>query len=352
MARLDGRRIVFPAEGETDLEEYEVRGPSDHEILVETQYSLISAGTEMTSLVSALRSRDYPVYPGYSNVGIVREAGKAVHEEYPPGTPVLSMGRHSSHIILDLNPDRAGPPEMVAPAGSLGPEYAQKLDENADLSHATFAVLGSVAIHGIRRAAPQLGNSAAIFGQGVVGQLILQLARASGCRPVIGVDLVDARLENSRISGADHTIDAAREDTTDRIMELTGGTGAELLFDATRSPKTIPAMMDAAAHFAKILVVGSLPGTVETDFFTQFQIKELSLMGVFQPATPTAAHPYNPFTQCRNRKAFLDLLGDGAVTVDHLITHRPRWDEAVEIFSMIHEGPGNWMGIVFDWTQA
>jgi 2-desacetyl-2-hydroxyethyl bacteriochlorophyllide A dehydrogenase len=350
MARRVGNRIVFPAAGDAAVEEFDIPEPGEYEILVATQYSLISAGTEMTTMVRQVRPQAFPAYPGYSNVGIVERAGRAVIDEFPPGTPVASTSNHSSHIVLDLNPGRIGPPEMVAPRGSRGPDYAQRLDVGVDQRRATFAVLGSVALHGIRRGEIQVGNAAVVFGQGVVGQLIAQLAKLSGCKPVIAVDLVESRLEKSKIAGADYTVNAAAENAVERIMEITGGAGAEILFDATRSAETIPIMMKAAAHFAKLMVVGSLPGTVETDFFTEFQLKELNLMGVFQPATPTEGHAYNPFTQRRNRRDILDFLESGAIKVDHLITHDSKWSEAPEIYSMIREGPGGWMGIVFDWT--
>lgn len=340
MAANKGHRIVFPAVGQAGVEEYDVPEPGPNEILIETRHSLVSAGTEMTNLVNAFktRSREYPTYPGYSNVGVVAAAGEKVRDQYPKGTPVLTMGRHWSHFLRDLSADRKG-----------GPEYVQVLEPGVDLRRATFAILGSVSMHGIRRAQPQIGNSAAVFGQGVVGQLIVQLARAAGCRPVIAVDLVESRLKKATTSGAHHTVNASRQDAAKAIMELTGGAGAELLFDATRTPDTVPVMIQAAANCAKVLIVGSLPGKIEIDMFTEFQIREISLIGVFQPAVPLEAHPYNPWTQRRNRLDFLNLLADGGVKVDHLVTHTPSWREGAEIFSMIHEGPGDWLGIAFDW---
>jgi len=174
-------------------------------------------------------------------------------------------------------------------------------------------VLGSVAIHGLRKAEPRLGNSAAVFGQGVVGQLTVMLLKAAGCRPVIAADLVASRLEKSKISGADFLVDGSKEDSVEDVLRLTNRAGAELVFDATRTPKTLPLMMKAAAQAGKVLIVGSLPGTVEIDAFTELQLRELTIIGVFQPASPLQAHPYNPFTQSRNRLTFLNLLADGTL---------------------------------------
>ena len=343
-----GHRIVFPEAGRAAVEEFDVPSAGPNELLIRTTHSLVSAGTEMTTLTSAIGSPKYPYYPGYSNVGVVEAAGKNVSGDHPAGTPVVSMGRHTSHFILDLSLER-----RVVGVGGVeyrGPEYVQKLPAGVSQRDATFAVLGSVAIHGLRKAEPRLGNSAAVFGQGVVGQLTVMLLKAAGCRPVIAADLVASRLEKSKISGADFLVDGSKEDSVEDVLRLTNRAGAELVFDATRTPKTLPLMMKAAAQAGKVLIVGSLPGTVEIDAFTELQLRELTIIGVFQPASPLQAHPYNPFTQSRNRLTFLNLLADGTLAVNHLITHTPKWSEGPAIFDMIHEGPASWMGIVFDWT--
>lgn len=338
MSSATGRRIIFPAVGEVATEEFAVPEPGPEEIVVRARHSLISAGTELTNLTDALGIATYPLYPGYSHVGVVESAGGQVGDDFAPGTAVLSLGAHTSHLLLDLSPTRAG-----------GAEFALALAPETDLQAATFAVLGSVAMHAVRKAEPQIGQSAAVFGEGVVGQLMVQLLRVSGCRPVIAVDLDESRLAKATESGAEHTIDAGRVDVVTRLLELTGGAGVELQFDATRTPQTLPTMLKAAAHSGRILVTGSVPGKVEVDLFHELQLREISIIGVFQPAAPTVAHPYNPWTQERNRVEFLKLLADGSVRVEHLISAAPAWGEAKDVYEMIRQGPGEWLGIVFDW---
>ena len=313
--------------------------PGPEEILVRARHSLVSAGTELTNLTNALGIAEYPLYPGYSQVGVVEAAGARVGDEFAPGTALLSMGTHSSHLLLNLNSNREG-----------GAEFALPLAEAADLQAATFAVLGSVAMHAVRKAEPQIGQTAAVFGQGVVGQLIVQLVRAAGCRPVIAVDLDESRLARATEGGAEYAMDGGRGDVVDRLLEVTGGEGVDVLFDATRTPETLPTMLKAAAHSARILVTGSVPGKVEIDLFHELQLREISVIGVFQPGAPRVAHPYNPWTQRRNRAAFLELLADGTVRVDHLISAAPAWSDAPAVYEMIQEGPGEWLGIVFDWS--
>ena len=271
MSQATGTRIVFPAAGEVAIEEFAVPAPGPGEILVRARHSLISAGTELTNLTDALGIAEYPLYPGYSHVGEVVARGYGAPEAFPVGSPVLSMGPHSSHVALE--------PAAKPATGEhiAGNQFALPIPAGVDIQHAPFAILGSVAMHAIRKARPELGQSAAVFGQDVVGQLIVQLARAAGCRPVIALDLDDARLALARRSGATATVNPNDKDPVERLFELTNGHVVNLLFDATRTPATLPVMLKAAAHSARVLVTGSLPGRVEIDLFHELQVREISI---------------------------------------------------------------------------
>ena len=108
-------------------------------------------------------------------------------------------------------------------------------------------------------------------------------------------------------------------------------------------------MMKVAAQSGRVMVVGSLPGTVAIDPFTDMQLKELQIIGVFQPAAPLQGHAYFPWTQQRNRQTFLDLLAHGKIKVNHLITHRLPCSAAADAYAMIKRGGGDWLGVVFEW---
>jgi 2-desacetyl-2-hydroxyethyl bacteriochlorophyllide A dehydrogenase len=306
-------------------------------VLVRSEVSLISAGTELTTLLGGHGTERYPAVPGYSNVGVVEAVGPGVADPRP-GERVLTMGRHASHCLVDLAPDRPGERQ-----------YLQPVPEGVSPEAASFAVLGSVAMHGVRKAEPQLGQSAAVIGQGVVGQLIAQLVRLAGCSPVVGIDVFPQRLEMARRSGTPLVVNAAEVDAEAAVKAATGGLGVDLGFDATRSTDTLPLLMKMAALSGKVVVVGSIPGTAEIALFDPLQTKELTIIGAWQPRSPLAGHAYFPWTQSRNRLAFLELLRDGAVRVDHLITHRPEPEQAPEVYAMIRAGGADWLGIVFRW---
>lgn len=337
----DGCRVVFTGPGSAETEAFAIPEPGEQQVLVRSERSLISAGTELTSLLGQLSAHPgYPIHPGYSNVGVVEAVGSGV-EQPRVGQRLLSMAGHTSHHMLDLSPGRPG-----------GPAYWEPVPDSVAAEEATFAILGSVALHGVRQAGLQLGEAAAVFGEGVVGQLTTQLLRWSGCYPVVGLDLFDERLERARQSGADVTVNPGKRDPVEAIMAATAGHGADALFEATRAGTAIPTMMRAAAQHGRLLIVGSIPDRIEIDPFTDLQLKELRIIGCFQPAAPLVGHPCYPWTQTLNRRVFLGMLQRGELKVQHLITHRVPYHAAPKAYTMIAKGRSGWLGIVIDWEMA
>jgi 2-desacetyl-2-hydroxyethyl bacteriochlorophyllide A dehydrogenase len=333
-----GHQIVFTAPGQVAVEAINVEEPADFEIVVQTECSLISAGTELTNLLGQLSVfRGYPVYPGYSNVGVVIATGSQVKEP-AVGQRIVSTARHASHFKLDLAPHHPG-----------GPAYYQPVPEAIAPAEAAFAVLGSVALHSVRKAELQIGQSAVIVGAGVVGQLLAQFAYWSGCQPIIMLDLYHDRLAIARSLGADFTINPNVTDPVAAVREYTQERGADVVFEGTRSAQTLPLMMKLAGQSSRIMMVGSLPGEVTIDPFTELQLREIQVIGCFQPASPLQEHAYYPWTQQRNRQVFLTMLAAGKLKVAPLITHRLPFTAAPEAYAMIERGGGDWLGVVFEW---
>src|SRR5512135_2335823 len=137
---VTGQRIAFPTRGEVVVEPYEVPTPGPHQVLVRTVRTAVSAGTELSVLLGDLSNARFPAYPGYSNAGLVEAVGEGV-AGLEVGDLVLSMGTHQTHVLLDLSPDRRG-----------GPAYVEPIPAGVRPEQAAFAILGSVSMHGIRRA--------------------------------------------------------------------------------------------------------------------------------------------------------------------------------------------------------
>jgi len=169
---------------------------------------------------------------------------------------------------------------------------------------------------------------------------------------VIGIDLVASRLEHAKEGGIHAVIDASREDVVSAVLELTNGRGADVCFEATRSPRNFPTLLRVAALSGRIVIVGSLPGTVEISLYDEIQRKELTIVGAWQPRAPVVPHAAFPWSQQRNRQTFLDLVQAGTIRVDHLITRRGRAEDAPRLYGEIAAGPGDWLGVLFEWDRA
>ena len=156
---ITGRRVVVHPENRVGVENFDIRPPEQGEVLIETVSTLISAGTE---LGTQEQQRTHNFTPGYSNTGRIIAVGEGV--EYEVGARVLSLGSHASHVTVS-----AAPPSLA------------KLPDSVSFDDGTYGVLGSVSMHGVRKARIELGEFVAITGMGAVGQLALQLAAQTGC---------------------------------------------------------------------------------------------------------------------------------------------------------------------------
>ncbi len=334
MAKLVARRIVFPEKGVVRVEDFEPEGPGPRQVLAQTISSLISVGTELVGLYAKYLRRDrFPSYPGYSNISEIIEVGAEV-EGFSVGDRVFSQRPHATHILLDV-----------------GKDIFFKVPEAVPSSHAAFTALGAVALYGVREVGISLGESVAIFGQGVVGALSLQFAKLAGAEPLIAIDLIDSKLALAREMGATHAINPQKEDLEAAVNEATGGKGVRVIIEAAGNPKTIPEAFKIACQRGRIVVIGGLHGLIPLDLFTEFQLKELTMLGRHQPRCPRVETPRTPFSQIFNRELILNYLETGRLKVDKLISLEASYRQAPEIFQRLSQPGSELVGVIFNWKK-
>jgi threonine dehydrogenase-like Zn-dependent dehydrogenase len=334
-------RLIFRSDLRVEEEVYEVPEPGPRQVLVRVSRSQVSAGSEMNFY--RLNPPDGPLQRrplGYMTVGRIERVGAGV-SEYAPGDRVLTSGNHGSHWLANVTDDGAD---------EVNGNFIQPLDEAVSDDEAGFAVLGDVALHGVRRAGLQIDESAVVFGCGIVGQLTIQLARLSGAHPIIAVDLFDSRLEQAKLSGATHVVNAARTDAVQAIREITGGAGGQTVFNCAPVASVLQTAMEAAALRGKVVLTASAPGTAEIGLQVELLRHELTILGVYEIGIERP-HGYWPWTRLRNRRACLRLLATGQLRLDHLVSHVVPHTEAEAMFRMMARGGDDWMGIVFTWNE-
>ncbi|GAA2074011.1 hypothetical protein GCM10009840_04300 [Pseudolysinimonas kribbensis] len=333
------QRLIFRSDHRIDIEPFELPDPGSRQVLVRNDFTHVSAGTEMNFF--RLHPDSGPLVRdqlGYMAVGEVVAVGGEV-AEWAVGERVVTNAFHQSHWLVDLDEDRDG---AQSPSW-----YIDRLDPAIPGEQAGFITLGDVALHGLRRAQPQIDQSAAVIGCGLVGQLVIQLARIAGMQPIVAVDLVERRLERARTSGATHRVDAAASDPVAAVREITAG-GAETVFPCAPAPSTLQAALEMAAKRGTVSLVASIPGTAEIRLQDELLRRELTILGTYE-ADMNEASVYWPWSRARNRRAVQRLIVEGALRLDHLITHVVPYTEAETMFAAMHDPGTDWMGVVFDW---
>lgn len=323
-----GTQVVVRPDNSVGTRTTEVRTPGRGEVLVETVCTLISAGTELGTQEQG-RTEDFT--PGYSNTGRIIEIGEGV-EGYEIGDRVLSLGSHASHVTV-----------------SAAPQSLAKLPETVSFEDGTFGVLGSVSMHGVRKARIELGEFACITGMGLVGQLALQLASRTGAEVLVAVDLSDPRLEVAKASGATHALNPSRCDLSAEIESITEGPGLDVTIEASGYPELLPIAFDMARIGGRIMALGSIwHRKIEVDFM-DFHLKELTLVGCHQPKCPTVATPAFPWTQQYNRRQILRMIERDEIDVSRLITHRVPYTEAGEAYRLLRDERDKSLGAILTW---
>ena len=220
---------------------------------------------------------------------------------------------------------------------------------------AAFAALGAIALHALRLAELQLGDRVVIIGLGLLGLLAVQIAKAWGCQ-VLGTDVAANKADLARELGADQAATGGREAALDAAQALFGTAGADAVVIFASAPSNEP--LELAAELARVRGRIVVPGLVGLDVPRRaFYEKELDLKvsrawgpGLYDPDYEERGHDYPlPFvrwTAGRNMEAFLQLLAQGRVRVQPLITHRFPIERATEAYQFITEGKEPYIGVL------
>jgi 2-desacetyl-2-hydroxyethyl bacteriochlorophyllide A dehydrogenase len=181
-----------------------------------------------------------------------------------------------------------------------------KVPDGLGFEEAALAEPLSVAIHACRRGGIDAGEKALILGAGPIGLLTASMAILRGSIEPIVVDLVERRLRVASDIGARAV--TLGQDTADEVIELTGGEGADIVFEASGSPSAIPVALKAVRKGGRVVLIGNLPDENLTARLVSIATKELDVRGVFRYA--------NTFDVA------IDLLSRKLVPISKMITHR------------------------------
>lgn len=264
---------------------------------------------------------------GYSAAGIVTAVGDGVNE-FVVGDRVACAGvGYASHA------------EVL----SVPKNLCVRLPEQVEFEAGAFGTLGAIALQGVRLAAPTLGESVVVLGLGLVGQLTVQLLKANGCQ-VFGVDLDQSRLDLAKRLGAD-AVALSDEKTKDAVMSWTKRRGADavLITAATDSNQPIELAGEISRMKGRVVVVGMTGMHIpRAPYFSRELSLQISMSygpGRYDADYEERGHDYPlgyvRWTEKRNIEAFLQLVEQGRLLVEPLITHRFDVADAERAYELI-----------------
>ena len=330
--------VVFQRPGEVILEERAVPAPGAGELLIKTRCTLISTGTELTILTGDFRpdsawsayGRRFPFLPGYNNVGDVIELGAGVDRHWL-GRRVATYGCHARYVSAAASDARVIP--------------APVRDE-----HAVFFTIAEIVMNGVRRGNVQWGESAVIFGLGLLGQLAVRVCQLCGARPIVAVDVAESRLQRLPDDPAVFPVDGTRDDVPSVVDDATRGRKADVVFEVTGNPESIPAQVPLLHSLGRLVVLSSPWGETRFDFHDLCNGPSISIIGAHNGSHPAHATVHTPWTQHRHAELFFDLVADGKLEMEPLISHRAQYGQAPELYAMLTENRSSAMGVILEWA--
>jgi predicted dehydrogenase/threonine dehydrogenase-like Zn-dependent dehydrogenase len=284
----------------------------------------------VASTWNAVHSRlDQPLALGYSSAGTVVAVGEGITDVLVGERVACAGAGYASHAEF------ACIPRLL---------LAKVTSPDVSLDEAAFATLGAVALHGVRTAEAKLGDTVAVIGLGLLGQLTLQILRAAGCR-VIGLDLNPGRAALALRLGADAACDTA-ETFRNLCQHATGGRGADAVLIAAETASSEPVNLAGAVARERAIVcaVGTVGMDIQRRVFFEkeldFRISRSYGPGRYDSAFEQKGHDYPigyvRWTETRNMEAFLDLLAGAKIDVRPIISHRIPVENAAAAYDLIN----------------
>jgi 2-desacetyl-2-hydroxyethyl bacteriochlorophyllide A dehydrogenase len=338
------RQAVITEPFRVEVREADLPAPSAGQVLVRTEYSAVSPGTELAVYTGThqwlkdpnLPDWKFPFRPGYSAAGQVLAVGAGV-KGWQPGDRVSYPGNHASHELLSAGHERGRLWRLPA---SLGADPA------------SIACVARYGMGAAIRAGLTLGRSAAVLGLGVIGQSALRSLLAAGAHPVIGIDSIAMRRRAALAAGADHVLDPGAGDVRQQLAAFLGSNGAEIVADATGVPGAVTQAMKLACDIGQVIVVGSPRGlAADVNFYDDLHRRSITVAG---------AHGNMLFESSQTRLAgawdidkaqnwLLAGLASGRLSVAGLVTHRIEPAALADAYEGLLKNKEEYLGVVVRW---
>ena len=345
--------------GNTSIKDTPIPNPQKGTALVQTAFSLVSAGTEKTlvefaeknivgkaasrpdlvrqvidkakregvasTIASAFNRLDQPMFPGYSSAGTIVGLGEDMKGFQVGDRVACGGGNHAVHAEF-----------CTVPRNLL-----VKLPDEVSFEEAAFTTLGSVAMHGFRLSSPQLGESILVIGLGLLGLMEVQIVKASGCS-VLGMDISNEKVALAKSLGVDACL---HDDVIQKAAAITNGRGFDhvLICAGSKSNDSVTLAASLCRDRGNVVAIGAVGLDIPRKLYYEKEI-QLIVSRSYGPGRYDQNYEekgqdypigYVRWTEGRNMESFVSLIADGKMNVKKLITHRIPIEEGKTAYDLI-----------------
>ena len=335
-------RVCFVAKSQVELQECEIPEVGDDQYLVKMEVSQISTGTELTYLEGNIgegstweKDIKFPRYPGYSAVGKIVAVGKNVDPSLI-GKRVGTSFKHQKYQV--------GEASRLDIALNIIPDKVSSAD-------AVFATIAGITMASIRSAQVRPGDVCVVYGAGLIGQLTARNAKNAGATTVIVADVSDNRLSLIPQGEPYVTVNSTKVDMPEFVKSLTGGAGADIVFETTSHPGLIEQELHCLRKKGKLIITSSPKGksTVDFDYCSR---NALTIIGAHNVTYHTKVETLADRWTSRNEKGyFINLLNKDLIDVSNLNTHTFHYKDAVSAYEMLMKDRTQALSVLINWED-
>ncbi len=307
----------------------------DNEAIIKSEYSLISAGTELSRAFALKQGFKYPVRPGYSTVGKIIAKGKDIKADI--GDRVFASSPHASITRWSNTAKTQG-------------AHIYKLPEGIDPKEATIINLGLVALQGVNMSQIKLGYKVGIFGLGNIGIMAGLMYQKLGCK-VTGFDVVENRCVLAEKMGLKNT---CSRDYETFIDSFTDNEGFDITADVTGLSSVIIDCVKYTRRYGQVILLGSPRQAYETDvtpLLSNIHMKNLQVIGAFNQSAPVNPVEGSNNSVERNFAIVCDLIMNKDIDVSKLISKVIDPKDCQQAYYDLMYNKDKVNCIIFDWNN-
>ncbi|MBQ9783724.1 MAG: zinc-binding alcohol dehydrogenase [Clostridia bacterium] len=331
--------ILFTSPGVAELVEKEMPTYGEDEVLVKIVTTTVSAGTERANLigdpnVAGRRAPEvkFPRQSGYSAGAEVVAVGDKVTRVKVGDRVACSWTKHAQYCVLKET-------------------QVYRLPDVLSYEEAALVHIATFPMAAIRKCRLEVGESAIVMGQGVLGLIAVELLRVAGAAPIIAVDPVPEKRALALTLGADYALDPFAEGFADTVKCLTGGKGAKVAIEVTGLGSGLDMVLDCMAKFGRVALLGCTRNSDFTiDYYRKVHCPGITLVGAHTMARPKLESSEDWWTELDDAEAIIRLVELGRLDLKRLIEETYSPADAPAVYDRLAKNSA-FPIVQFDWRR-